>query len=126
VKSSRKATAVIAFLGIAVIALCVRYHFWTKRPYPWGGGKYEPSPDKQFTATADTLVDQGFFGNEKIYYQFAIRKGNGLTDPVVSKQIVQPEGRWIQWRFQGSIDWASDSEVVFTYSKFRWRLSAPK
>ena len=82
-------------------------------PYPQGGGQYRESPDKKFTASASSMIDRFFFGGERQYYEFEVEAASGRQ---IRRIVIDepPEGM-IEWREEGSIEWAIDSSSV-TYS----------
>jgi hypothetical protein len=98
---------------IAGLLLGAAYRFVQLLPYPFGGGQYRESPDKQFTAHANTLIDCHFFGGERRYYEFTIEAGP--RQRVRRIEMTEPPEGMISWRHEGTIQWAADSSSV-TYS----------
>ena len=98
---------------VILIALAAAYRFMQVLPYPQGGGRYRESPDKRFTAHAWNLTDCSFFGGERSYYEFRLESEPHVR---VRRMVIDapPEGM-IQWRDEGTIEWAADSSSV-TYS----------
>jgi len=97
---------------IGAVLLAAAYRFVQIAPYPQGGGRYEESPNKQFTADAFNLTDRSFFGGEKSFYEFTIKSRGQQIRHVVMEQ---PREEMIQWRDEGTIQWAPDNSTV-TYS----------
>jgi len=105
---------IISYLVLVTLLLIAAgYRFVQVMPYPQGGGRYQESPDKRFTAHASNLIDRSFFGGEKSYYEFTIQSEPQLR---VRRMVIDapPEGL-IEWRDEGTIQWAADSSFV-TYS----------
>jgi hypothetical protein len=104
---------IISLVAVALIALAAAYRFVQVLPYPQGGGRYQESPDKRFTAHASSLTDCSFFGGERSYYEFTIESEPRLR---VRRMVIDapPEGM-IEWREEGTIQWAADNASV-TYS----------
>ncbi len=98
---------------VALLFFAVVYRFVQVLPYPQGGGRYQESPNKRFTAHASNLTDCSFFGGEKSYYEFTIESEPPLR--VRRMTIDAPPEGIIEWRDEGTIQWASDSSSV-TYN----------
>lgn len=109
--ASKKSIVAIAFA--AIVLLGAAYRFLQILPYPMGGGNSQESPDKRFTASASDMTDCGFFSGKRSYYEFTIETG---SRQVIRRIVIPepPEGM-INWRGEGTIQWAADSSRV-TYS----------
>jgi hypothetical protein len=105
---------VIIFAVLTVLLLgAAGYRFLQVLPYPMGGGQYKESPNKQFTAHASSLTDRSFFGGERRYYEFTIEAGpRGSIRRLV---IDEPPEGMIEWRDEGTIQWAADGSAVTYY-----------
>jgi hypothetical protein len=117
------------FVLIAVILL-IAAAVWAARTVPIrnGVGRFESSPDKKFTAFAQSMAEERIWGRTRNYYDFMIQKGSGPADPVVRRiEIAEPAEGLINWREEGLIEWAPDSsEVTFVFSDTRLSLKVPK
>jgi hypothetical protein len=113
---------------LAVICLAAAIRLVQIIPYPLGGGAYKASPDKRYTAWADTLTDQHFLGGEVQYYEFRIRQGDSPMGTIVRKVTIDKPGEgFISWRTDGQIVWAADSSTVtFNFGRTRLTLELPK
>ncbi len=106
---------VLRWLGLAILLLVLGigaagYRYVQILPYPMGGGRYEDSPNGQFTANASNVYDENFWGSSRNYYEFDVRskKGNVLR----SVQLPGPPNPIYFREGTGRIMWASDSTSV--------------
>jgi hypothetical protein len=82
-------------------------------PYPMGAGRCKESPDKRFKAHASSMTDCEFFSGERHYYEFSIEAESRRT--MRRLEMDAPAKKTIDWREEGTIEWATDSSTV-TYS----------
>lgn len=111
----KKKLAIIAVLAALLLLLLVAAgsRFLEVFPYPMGEGQGKESPDKRFTANAFSFTDRFFWGGGRRYYQFTIEEGK--RGDVRRMVIDEPPEGMIDWRYEGTIQWASDSSSV-TYT----------
>lgn len=114
--------AITVFLFVAVAA--IGYRFVQLIPYPLGSGQHLDSPDQRYQAHASTMIDEGFWGRSRHYYQFSIETSSGQS---LKAMIVEaPENDRVDWRNEGKIDWAPDgSKVTYSCEYFSVGLVAP-
>ena len=84
--------------------------YWEILEYPTGYGRTATSPDGLFEASAMTVTDKYFFGGERRYYEFAVRKAHG---DIIRRAVVDTlKMNIVEWRDSGTIEWAGDSRAV--------------
>jgi hypothetical protein len=102
------------------------YRYLQIVPYPMGGGQFKVSPDERFTASADTMTENTFFGGTRDFYEFRLRRGDTLQGSVV-RRIVISEPIEFGWREEGEIEWAADSShVTFSFRGTRLTIDSPR
>ncbi len=78
-----------------------------------GGGRGVESPNKRFLAEASEFTGKKFWGGTYDYYEFTVQTEGGQRIQHVLMDV-PPQGM-IDWREEGSIQWAPDSASI-TYS----------
>lgn len=104
-KKSGVSIAIFLLLGIIIRAVQIA---------PTGGGRDAASPDKKYLASASGLYSKKFWGGTHNYYEFTIKTiGGARVQHIVMDE--PPQGM-IDWREDGSIQWASNSaSVIYTF-----------
>ena len=73
-EESVKATWVTFVFLVIALPIAIGIRFVQVLPYPLGGGRVVSSPNKQYEAYASSLTDHSFFGGEKRYYEFIVKR----------------------------------------------------
>jgi hypothetical protein len=102
--------AVIIIVVISVLLLGASYRFVQLLPYPIGGGQFRESTDKRYTAHASSMTNRYYWGGERRYYEFIIEAGP--RQRIRRIVIDEPPEGMIDWRNEGTIQWAADSSAV--------------
>ena len=102
---------------MAVSAALSSYRCWRLLPYPTGYGRSVESPDRKLEAGAMTMVDMGFFGGERRWYEFTVNAKSGYI--FAAKRIVVDvplDIEAVRWEREGAITWSADGRSV----AFKW------
>jgi len=120
----------LKWIGLAVFLLIIplgatAYRYLQVSPYPIGEGRYEASPNGQYTAHASNLYDESFWGNTRSYYEFEIENNRGIV--IRSIEIPLPPNSVDFRNGNGQIFWAADSKSVTfgTVKATIWSTTVP-
>ena len=105
-----KKKSVILIAILLLLGIFIR----TVQITPIGGGTEAESPNKRFVASASDLYGKRFWGGTHNYYEFTIKSAGG--GQVYHIEMDEPSQGMINWREDGSIQWASNSlSVTYTF-----------
>jgi len=84
--------------------------------YPVGGGQYVHSPNGKYTASANNMYYEDFWGHERSYYEFSILPKWGLRESEAIKTVrMDPIEGQPEFPMRGDeriIKWSPDSTSV--------------